>query len=76
VSYFYGMSVKFPYQNRVLVPVIHAMFWMLLFVLPYLLRLSSTGSRMSDMMQYRLLFNNCVLVLLFYLNANFLYPVI
>ncbi|WP_207428415.1 sensor histidine kinase [Pedobacter sp. SYSU D00535] len=67
------MAIK-PQQLKYITPVIHILFWMLLFFLPYILRLTSTGVRMSDNMQFRLLLNNLVLIGFFYINAYFLYP--
>src|SRR5689334_17180991 len=61
-------------QLKYLTPFAHILFWMLLFFLPYILRLTSTGVRMSDNMQFRLVLNNCVLIAFFYFNAYFLYP--
>jgi len=69
------MTFKNQYP-KYLTPAIHVLFWMLLFFIPYILRLTSTGSRMSDNMQYRLLLNNCTLIAFFYLNAYFLFPAV
>ena len=59
---------------KFLKPLLHVLFWMLLFFLPSIVRLASTGSRLSEAMQNRIFLSNLVLIAFFYLNAYLIYP--
>jgi two-component system, LytTR family, sensor kinase len=62
--------------SKYLVPVIHILFWMLIFILPHILRGQSPTARFSENAQYRMLINNILLIILFYANAFYLFPVV
>ena len=61
---------------KILTPLIHILFWLLLFFLPAIVRFSSTGFTFSSVLQNRLVLNSLILIAFFYFNAYFLFPVI
>jgi len=72
--YFCRMAIKNQQLSRYLTPVVHILFWMLLFVLPHLIRFSNGGVRFSDSVQTRLIVSNLLLISFFYINAYVYYP--
>ena len=59
---------------KYLKPLLHVLFWMLLFFLPSIVRFASTGSHLSSVMQNRIFLSNLALISFFYLNAYLIYP--
>ncbi len=72
------MALKW-YTNKSIVVLSHVLFWILLFVLPYLLRPSFDSPRQSmeqnrDNLTYLVTINRIVWVALFYFNAYWVVP--
>ncbi|MBC8052914.1 MAG: histidine kinase [Sphingobacteriaceae bacterium] len=59
--------------NRYLAPALHILFWGLIIISPYLFRNPNTWEGFKPW-HYKLIINNSILALLFYLNAYVLYP--
>ena len=73
-GYFCRMAIKNQYLSKYFTPVIHILFWILLFFLPHLIRFSAGGVKFSDSIQTRFLISNFLLVVFFYINAYLYYP--
>lgn len=58
------------------ITILHVVFWAMLVLPPFLFRYNGPTSSFSEYFIYRLLINNAILAILFYLNAYYFFPVI
>ena len=56
--------------------LLHIVFWTMLVLPPFLFRYNGPNTNFSEYFIYRLLINNAILAILFYLNAYYFFPVI
>ena len=56
--------------------LLHIVFWAMLVLPPFLFRYNGPNTNFSEYFIYRLLINNAILAILFYLNAYYFFPVI
>ncbi|MBC7913714.1 MAG: histidine kinase [Pyrinomonadaceae bacterium] len=67
------MALKTTALNKYLNPSLQFLFWGLIIISPYLFRNPNTWDGLSNW-QYKLILNNTIIAVLFYLNVYVLYP--
>lgn len=62
--------------TRLQIKLLHLVFWAMLILPPFLFRYNGPNYNFSEYFLYRLLINNGILAILFYLNAYYFFPII